>query len=370
MVTRSNTRRSPSFNGTITDQSGFVYRPGPVWSREDTRTDVLNERNQDLTIIHSSVANGVINGKHTLNGGLVRTYSNLVPLRFGVPGSSNCVRPSSLSGTPSYAEIGTKVVADTNPSRPHVSIPNFLFELRELPHLLKTEYGPIIKRLSGTNLTWHFGLVPLASDLLSIFDFSGEVEKRRIELLNIKKSGVRRKRNHSIISASSNGGFETMQSLGGTIQYRHSNTSSVRSWGYCEWRATSNFPKTDFEMRARLKTAALGLRINAYTAWEAIPWSWLVDWCSNVGDFLIAGQNFVGAEPGVILAMQETTHETVWYPDSNVKPALPNVVCKKVTKTRRRIAAPSLVAKLPALSAKQLSILGSIAVLRRSPKTD
>lgn len=37
---------------------------------------------------------------------------------------------------------------------------------------------------------------------------------------------------------------------------------------------------------------ALGLRVNPSTVWKVMPWSWLVDWFSNVGDVI---DNFASA---------------------------------------------------------------------------
>jgi hypothetical protein len=103
------------------------------------------------------------------------------------------------------------------------------------------------------------------------------------------------------------------------------------------------------------------------TAWNAMPWSWLVDWSSNIGDILIARRNIVGASPGPVQLMTQTTTTGELIPTSYV-----NYVSKghwkEVSKTRRTVVNVPVDVQLPILNVRQLSILGSIGVTRRVPR--
>lgn len=113
---------------------------------------------------------------------------------------------------------------------------------------------------------------------------------------------------------------------------------------------------------------ALGGTVDLATLWELLPWSWLIDWFSNVGAFLAARRNILGWVPGQCFTMTHTVlgvDHRIDLTGSSFKGTMttPNFV--RETKSRT-VGVPVLPeAQLPILNLKQIGILASLAILRR-----
>lgn len=276
----------------------------------------------------------------------------------------------TIPGRPPDPALAAKILADTNPSRPVVDLPIAVYELREIPSLLKREGRGWLQILAASNLKFHFGLMPLVNDLTNLLNFSDEVNKRHKELNALASSGLRCKRRLWSGSTTGTTYRYISSSQPSTGNAPVDKTTSSRAWGFVEWFPDNNSKLMKGDRRALARQAVLGLTIDFSTAWNAIPWSWLVDWCSNVGDILIANRNTVGAHHGPVRIMETSVTHGSWTQlgDSAEEFGLLPAKFKVTTKTRRTVT-PSLSAYLPILNARQLSILGSIGVTRRVPRT-
>jgi hypothetical protein len=306
----------------------------------------------------------------TSGGGWNEIVQDWAPLGFRDPGENNPIAP--ISGSPTDGEAATRLLELTNPSRPVVSIPNFMYELREFPRLLRLEGDTLLKRGASANLNYQFGWRPLIGDLTNLLSFTDHVSKREKELQGLFSSGLRRKRQLFRGSGVATD-YKSVNSWLLRLDAQMSATSTEKVWGYVEWFPTgSTRPQTADDMRALARQAVLGLTLDLSTAWEAIPWSWLVDWCSNVGSYLAANRNIVGASHGPVYIMRERRGESIWTlstaGDYNL---IPEELAKNYRLKRQRIqksrvrSVPSISAQLPWLSLRQMSILGSIGVTRR-----
>lgn len=269
---------------------------------------------------------------------------------------------------PSDAMLAADLLAKTNPSRPVVDLPIAIYELREIPELLREEGNKIMRGLAAGHLAVEFGIKPLVNDLTNLLNFSDEVEKRQRELERLHAGGLRRKRD--LWSNSVTGGpFDIIAQSGDkiTVHLDVHKATQRKVWGFVVWKPDN--PKlSKGDMRAIARKAVLGLTIDFATAWNAIPWSWLVDWCSNVGDILIAKRNIVGASPGPVQLMTQTT-TTADAKQSNAGQAVTPGGWREVRKQRRLVVNVPVDVQLPILNARQLSILGSIGVTRRVPRS-
>lgn len=269
----------------------------------------------------------------------------------------------TTAGNGAYA---AQLLKMTNPSRPEVDLPVFIAELKDIPQLFKIVGDTALKTVSKANLSYWFGWKPLASDLIKMCDFSSVVNKRAKEIRQLYKTGLSCTRDlDSVSSTSSISG--NILTLGGpnSVYYRKDITSRVKVTGHVKWKPTTTAPKTDQELINLARRAAFGLTIDPATAWELIPFSWLVDWFSSVGDFLAAQRNIIPAVPTDLVIMRHTQCDTQITPTSAVPPklklSLPN---HKYEVKLREPASASLEAFLPYLSLRQMSILGSLWVLK------
>lgn len=276
----------------------------------------------------------------------------------------------AIPGRPTNSELGTKLLAETNPSRPVVDLPVLLGELPEFVHLARGYGNGWLKAIARGNLTYQFGIRPLISDLTSLMSFHDEYAKRMRELRSLKQGTLRRKRALFRGRTTSGGSWvvNSGSTNGGTIDTNFSKITEEEVWGFTRWKPSIGFPETDDALRTAAWRAVLGLTVDFSTAWNLMPWSWLVDWCTSAGDYLLANRNIIPctATGTCVMSRQTTTviytHAGGSFPNGMTlsTPVGPWVV-KVYSKSRNPVSA-TLDAHLPILSYRQLSILGSIGI--------
>lgn len=268
-----------------------------------------------------------------------------------------------LTQSPDGAWVATEVVARTNPSRAHVDLVTAVAELKDFPLLFKRAGDSLFERMADLNLKYHFGWKPLVSDALKLFQFGDAVDKRIKEMERLKAKGLRRTIRIGTYREEQQFNY-VLQSVDRFIQVAMTKVTIEDVWGFVEWTPESDFPKTSTEMRALARRAVLGLIIDPSTAWELIPFSWLADWCGNVGTFLQASRNIIPASHGQVQVMRHTRTECTCGEVVRQDEPLTMSGVKVSHETKRRsLSSASLSAQLPFLDGRQMSILGSIGLL-------
>lgn len=307
-------------------------------------------------MISDARSSGIISGRHLVN---------IQPDVMRQP-RGYIYQHLSLPDRPTNAMLAAELLAKTNPSRPVVDMPLLVYELREIPQLLHKEGLSWIQKLAHYNLSYHFGIKPLVNDVIKLISFTDEVAKREKELNQLASRGLRCARD---LWAGSNTGprYETVHSADKFLLHHDGHiatTSKVR--GFVEWKVPPNSRLMKGDRRALAKKCVLGMTIDFATAWNAMPWSWLVDWGANIGDILTASRNLTDASHGPVQIMSHTT-STCNFRFPHPEPVSPGSWTLE-SKQRRSLTHVPISAQLPILSAKQLSILGSIGVTRRMPR--
>jgi hypothetical protein len=227
------------------------------------------------------------------------------------------------------------MLAKTNPSRPDVDIPVDLidaavaapetlrskFEQMSLDHELSL-VGSLLKKkkphhgkLDSSVVEYNFGWDLLYQDLRRIVDFAAATSQRYSELKALHKARglARSSRLHPLWSSSSetqSGPFTAWSLENGDVEVINHRYSSSQQWASSKWLADpgGSLP-TDAELLQQARFVVHGWNASPSTFWEAVPWSWLIDYFVNVGDVLAATRNAVGAYPtnGCIMRRQVTT---------------------------------------------------------------
>jgi hypothetical protein len=167
-----------------------------------------------------------------------------------------------------------------------------------------------------------------------------------------------------------------LHSGGATIRGAVDVTYDKELWGTAQWKLLpdSQLPSLGFaplkNLAGRLATGLTSHEALA-TAWELTPWSWLADWFGNVGDVIAATNNSVGLTWSKIALMRRSFSRF----SVKVNPALsdswPKIDSDWVVDWTRKERYPAFpvipfpTPTLPVLTGKHLSILASLAVLRR-----
>lgn len=224
--------------------------------------------------------------------GVLRGYLHNVPCSAG---GENMGSPAlgwgSLEGTDSSNVA--KLLSNTNPFRYEISVPIMISELVEATSLLKLAVSNAFTLTGSAYLNWEFGWKLMLSDIRTLHSITASIESRIREFNSIVQTGGLRRK------AFCTSGSTTDQSTGvpiysapsvsryGTVRREY----KTKVWGSVRW-VPNRGKEVDILALANFNEACktvLDLRFpDASTIWEAIPFSWLIDYFLNVGDALNA----------------------------------------------------------------------------------
>jgi hypothetical protein len=330
-------------------------------------------------VVREYIAGSLITGRFNDNGYL-RVWNE-------IPSELWDLRKTLDLGTPDNGAMAARLLSFTNPTRADVLLPVFLFELRELPLMLR-DAGRLLlgtmsrkarqsrppKNLAASQyLAYNFGWAPLISDVKKLFSFKDNVARRAKEWDRVySNGGLKRRANLSQTvltgSYSRTVGYSTDL---GSFDVQQQSTQNV--WGTVRWRPTGGYHgKVGRPTPGEIRRMVLGLSKHNITAniWEAIPWSWLVDWFINVEDMLTSSAGRGQVVPDSINIMRHNHHQGVSKSAMHVwnNPYRGQVTLSPgryvIESKNRTQPGASLNADIPLLSGYQLSILGSLALLK------
>jgi hypothetical protein len=274
----------------------------------------------------------------------------------------------SLISFPGWSQMATLLASRTNPSRPSVNLPVFFAEFREIPSLIRLAGRTWAQKAASANLGYRFGWKPFISDVRKMLDFTTIVEKRSEELERLKEKGVYRRmtlldEESSYIKYSNRSLWSTGWTVTGHVQMH----SERQVWGTIRWKpsyALQMTPREDVRALARRQLLAMTSSHITQNLWEALPWSWLIDWFANVGDYIQATNNSLGHSTD--LAIMTRQRNSVKYQITSQPSwlSLSGGNGYVYESKARQSDGPGISASIPFLSGGSLSILGSLAILR------
>ncbi len=230
------------------------------------------------------------------------------------------------------------------------------------------------KALASANLAWQFGWAPIISDIKKLVGFTEAVDKRRREIDKLYSGkGLRRKVTLQSDSSSEHHIYDIGAWPTSFKNVMHSNVTKTRVWATLRFKpnSPSNLPPSDDD----IARAIYGLDPHGIvsSAWELLPWSWLVDWFSTTGAILEQSSNSMGASCTSSCLMKHRRAELRLggginvFGDDGVSVRFVLHPGSAVAESKERIPfgfslLPSVT--LPILGSGQLSILGSLSTLR------
>lgn len=375
MTTRTRNLPGSPIEGFYEDFFGRFSSHTAVLSNDYCQDIVAPGDGFGLTIEHVKV-DGSCTGSQQIGTPGHSSYKKVSNFTLGIvrsPSFAPTFAPFlGVAGEPTASQAATMLLARTTPSRPDVDIPALFGEFMDFPMLVRKAGHGLINKIADGNLRYQFGIRPLLKDATTLLDFTDSVEKRLRELRALKKSGLRRTRTLWTGGATSSASGVFLNSSPGQVIVRgnHLVECSYVVRGFVRYYASGDLPSTDLGQLKMARSAVLGLGAGNLLAssWEVIPWSWLIDWFGNIGEYLNAHRNSVPCTPGVpqIMRHKKSTASYTITQSNDFPAAWPvgsAVRCWRETKTRQAQSA-SISARLPFISAGQMSILGSLAVLK------
>lgn len=224
-------------------------------------------------------------GFHAINSGEIHNGHDIKDL---LPDIDDC--DLSAFHAQAYAKL--------KPTKPLLDLATFIAEARDLPRLLKGRLEEM-KDISDWWLALQFGWKPLLADIedfiKSLNDFderfrflirnNGKPVRRRMKLLSDSGSGNLRSSNGIGITRNTYVDWPGRSARTSAWKYnvRHQWTREVWASGeFMFYLGDVSLPATETRIKSRL----WGLKVTPAVVWNALPWSWLFDWCSNIGYIL------------------------------------------------------------------------------------
>jgi hypothetical protein len=276
------------------------------------------------------------------------------------------------------SNMAWEILSKTNPSRPHVSVPTFVGELKDLPGLVKGYGKGLLKAAANGYISWRWAVKPMISDLRKLINFTKAVDDRTMMLMKLRAGETLRKRvklgtvHGSLATALLTVESKSGGGLSGLFKAYHTSTA----WGTAQWKLLpdSQLPKLGYgPLKQLAKELTFGFTSHELlaTAWELTPWSWLTDWFANVGDVIAATNNTVGCTWSDICYMRTSESNTEVLEFTGDPWMLQGLNNQNYILTQKRkeryVCSPSLpfpFPKLPILTNGQWSILAALAAQR------
>ncbi len=274
-------------------------------------------------------------------------------------------------------KYGATAISLCAPRSPLADASSTIGELKDgLPHI-PTPTGNI----GGEYLNIVFGIQPIASELSAYYSSWRNAEKLLDQLEKDSGKWIRRgfKFDPIRVSASDTFGtaFTSVHSNNvpyadnyATVARTRREVMETRIW--FSGAFTYHLPKSGWRRKLEELDYLYGFKPGVDTAWELMPWSWMVDWYSNVGDVLHNVNAFTAdglvMPYGYIMVTQRRTVSfdwTAYSPINGVNQIIPQSCAVTYTTMQRRPANPfGFGLSFDALSGRQLAILAALGISR------
>ncbi len=274
-------------------------------------------------------------------------------------------------------KYGATAVSLCAPRSPLADASSTIGELKDgLPHL-PTPTGNI----GGEYLNIVFGIQPIASELSAYHSSWLNAEKLLDQLERDSGKLIRRGFTFDPVRTS------TVDSFSPTLTSVHPNnvpygdniatsartrreTTETKIW--FSGAFTYHLPSGGWRRKLEELDYLYGVKPGIDTAWELMPWSWLVDWYSNVGDVLHNINAFTAdglvMPYGYIMVTQERVTSfdyTLHYVENGQgRTRLQTCAIKRTTMQRRQANPFGFGLSFDALSGRQFAILAALGISR------
>lgn len=382
MVSRTRTRDSDLQTGMIVYASGSAPQIRERWGKREKCVDTVGDMfdSRGLLKDHPFDMTTTITEGNAVNGTsgesiYARTFVNYVQ---AIPAYSAITISSAMK-----EQFRVRLLSSTGPLTPKVNLPLFIFELKDIPMMLRHAGDLLhkIRRPSGLSphkeaaaatLAYQFGWAPLIGDLKKLVKFTDLVQKRQQELKQASsKKGMKRRMTFDEQTKTEQDDNVLISSISGVIRGSVTKRATTRSWATVRWTPRSGQRTGREPSHNEALRSALGINpgMIPITIWKALPWSWMVDWFADISNVMQATYNMIYYNPAAINFMEERTTEV--FTSGGI--ASNGTSCssgyeKVVRKLRTQLSSSSakVTLRLPFMDSFKLSILGSLTILRLS----
>lgn len=318
MELRVRSSQTLAFQGVFHSAGGFVYDTGDVEVlRRNSRDYYKKKRRSDGTLPPSEV------DLDRIDRGYIRIHRQTGTNRWnnyaiGASGTPDLLAYTARGSNSRNQEnnlLVAELLAGTNPFRYEYSVPVAIKELVEVSQMFSLAAKTFTAFFGGAYLNYRFGWSAFAKDIEALCGLTTAIERRVREFNSLAEHGsLRRNMKLGKLTDEESIYNKLIYSSGGvSVRVTNRIRRSRKVWGSVTWKVNSGVvlpvkPLEQFNLAVR---SALDLdALDAATVWELIPWSWLVDYFTNIGNSLKARGHRLEVTPHDICIMREfETHE-------------------------------------------------------------
>lgn len=368
-----------STNWTKTSSQGFLDEeiisqchtgtwPPPLHSNRDVGGPMTLHRTWDSYTELSTISAGLTRGKIGMASMQGYTY-----------GSS----PAAQGSLPSIHAFGTSAIARVLPTNPNSSLSTALGELKKdglptIPGFGMRDRADLARRAGGEFLNIEFGWLPLVADVRAFADSI----KRSREIIDqyMRDSGKKIRRRYTPLPVTQS--VSVFQGTG-LVQGQNilapnstvTRTEDARYWFSGAFRYHIPIGDGFYDRLRRYEALSARLfdtRLTPELLWNLAPWSWAVDWFTNVGD-VIHNISRLGSDGLVMQYGYAMRHQRVAeyhrgsYKFSDSKGTHSGTVARSIgSEWKQRVAANPYGFGIDdtSLTATQLAILAALGLTR------
>lgn len=194
------------------------------------------------------------------------------------------------------AAWGATAYSKLKPTQPTFPGLNAIYEMREVPDMLRQRFLPNLAGIGNYWLALKFGWQPLLNDIRNMVAFQQKAQNKLKWLL--EKDGKPTRQSVNLLNTStetpgwSGANYGALQPVLVTQYYAEEptytwkRTDTEKVWATGRFRFWLPSGPRDIAWKRRMMAELFGLYPSPRVIYNMIPWSWLVDWFTNAGDCL------------------------------------------------------------------------------------
>jgi hypothetical protein len=296
----------------------------------DPNVSYLGVQDQGSVVIRSDRCNDTVGQWEDVNPLFIEHYDGYVGDYSGRDGQyytadqwATLAYPHHLDPTtpaPSQNAQLSHVLANSAPFTPEWYGLDAILQLkdfRNLPRQIRDMGGDILsgsarrtgRTVANGQLLATFGIAPFISDLQKSLDFVDRANRRFKDLEAMKRPEGASK-NQTSYRDHAGPTFQGIQYYTGlyfaSARGKLYLSTERKSWCTITWNINpSALPDLgDPANHARASAIANGYAFDPHTLWDLMPWTWLIDWFTNMDDFIRLSNNICKASSGRYAIME------------------------------------------------------------------
>jgi hypothetical protein len=285
---------------------------------------------------------------------------------INTPGLPHYSPRGSFDRVNENAALALVLLADTHPFRYEYSVPVSIAELLDIGSLFRLAAKSFSDLVGQSYLNYRFGWVQFQQDLQTLSQITVAIERRIKEFDSLNRVGGLRRTDKLFSRDYLDQGTFWLQSSYGILcgaWWTDQTVYTIHGTVRWQWKDGIKVSLSKLEAFNTAVTAVFDIgELDASTIWNAIPWTWLVDYFYDIGNYLAAHENENLVEPYDICIMREYRVVGDYRPDT---PILGNSPDLRISQGRsiRTVKSRDVITSVPTIPVFRATLISKSQAL-------